>query len=207
MFNERRLKEELGRGTTVNMLHSCIEFIRKKSSEKGGSLLRRQGDKNAYLYEITSIGISYVQDEIRRKGSPISYMFAIPDFDLEEVAGIDSDFMTPEERHQQNEWTPLELDRESKEYKEAVTETERAIEAIEADNGFAAKMPEQRAGILQALKDGLLWLKERSPSRSQVTETLIKPFRWLATTFGQSIIGEVAKSAARKIIELLAISN
>ena len=140
---------------------------------------------------------------MRVKNSDIAYYFEYGDSVLEEIAGVDSTFMTRDDALENDPWTPLEIDRSDPRYLKAVTDTEAAIEAIRADNGFSATYPEQRAGILSLLEDGLVWLRDRAPSRAQIYSLLVSPLQWLSTTFSKAILGEAAKKAAQSLVDLV----
>lgn len=96
-----------------------------------------------------------------------------------------------------DEWTPLEIDRTDTDYLEAVDSVEEAIEAIRQDNGFAATRPLEREGVLRVLQEGLVWLKEKIPTQSILQTMLISPLRWVSSIFGNAVVGEAAKKAAK----------
>jgi hypothetical protein len=89
------------------------------------------------------------------------------------------------------------------EYREAVEAVEEAHETIRADNGFAATFPRQRTGILTSIAEGLEALKNKAPSAQQLAALILSPLRWVSTTFANTVIGEVAKKAAEKIVQLI----
>lgn len=199
-FSSDDLKRLFSTEIPTNTLVASIERFHSTYDRK---YIRRAGKKGAYTYDITPLGIDYVELELRRKGSPISYFHANGDDSLDHVAGIESPFMTRQERDSADQWVPLELDRGSSEFKTAEAAIEVAIETIERDNGFAANMPAERRGILQSLRDGFDWLKSKSPTKGQIESLLIKPLNWLLAQFPKTVMGEAAKRAVDAIWSLI----
>jgi hypothetical protein len=167
-------------------------------------LIKRKGTKGNYKYDISLDGIAKVQDELRLPSSPIAFYSADTSRNLEAVAGIHTDFMTSIDRANAETWMPLPIDRKSVAFIEMESSVVEAIDAIEKDNGFAVHFPEERAGILQTLRDGLDWISSKSPTRAQIRFTLLTPLTWIVTRFGEGLVAEVAKKAAEKIVTWLA---
>ncbi len=184
----------------INLIRSAIE-INRQGAYEANRLMRRKGTKGDYRYDISLAGIEKIQNELRRTNSPIAYYSATSD--LETVAGIHSQFMTDEERAQAESWKPLPIDRESPDFVTMRSSVVEAIEVIEKDNGLAVHFPEERAGILQTLKDGLEWITNRTPTKAQIRASLIGPLTWVITKFSDGIIAEASKKAATKIIHWL----
>jgi hypothetical protein len=164
-------------------------------------LIKRKGTKGSYRYDISLKGIEKVQNELRRSSSPIAYFSA--GYDLEDIAGIHSDFMTGSARSRAEAWKPLPIDRNENSFKEMRASVIEAIKTIEGDNGLAAHFPEERNGVLQTLRDGLEWITSKSPTRAQLQASLIAPLTWIITRFGEGVMGEAAKKAAEKIFSWL----
>jgi hypothetical protein len=47
------------------------------------------------------------------------------------------------------------------------------------------------------LQEGLVWLKEKIPTQSILQTMLISPLRWVSSIFGNAVVGEAAKKAAK----------
>lgn len=186
----------------VNLIRSSIE-INRQGDYEANRLVRRRGTKGDYRYDISLAGIEKIQNELRRANSPIAYYSSDASRDLEIVAGIHSEFITDEERARVDSWRPLPIDRKSSDFVAMHSSVVEAIEAIEKDNGLAMHFPEERAGILQTLKDGLEWITNRAPTKAQIQASLIGPLTWVITKFGDGIIAEASKKAATKIIHWL----
>lgn len=185
-----------------NLLRSAIESMR---AQRGANpwVARHGNGEIGHSYSITFAGILAVEEALLRKDSLIRYYSNHGDSVIDEIAGIDSTFKTDEEHAEADQWSPLSLDRESEKFIEATKSLEKAIEAIEQDNGFAATYPDERSGILATLQDGLIWLKERAPTRAQVRSFVLSPLQWVIGTFGKSFVGEAAKEAWKRISDLL----
>lgn len=199
----RDIAELFGERVPINLLRSAIATTREANYEKN-RFIKRKGDKTDYRYDISLAGIAKVQNELRRPSSPIAYYSGDVARNLEVVAGIHSDFMTTEDRTNSETWTPLPIDRESEAFTDMESSVVQAIDVIERDNGLAVHFSEERAGILQTLRDGLDWVENKCPTRAQIRFGLLAPLTWIITKFGEGIIVEAAKKAAEKIVDWLA---
>jgi hypothetical protein len=187
-----------------NLVSSALDFLRNKNYNEGPLVTRhRKPGADVYVFRIAPEGFRAVEEALRNKSSDIAYLHENGDEVLDEIAGIDSLFLSREDLLDHDPWSPLPIDREDPSYTEAATEVEAAIEVIRADNGFAASHPEQREGILATLEEGLAWLKDRAPTRAQIFSLLISPLQWVSTNFSKAVIGEAAKKAAQKVVDLL----
>jgi hypothetical protein len=181
----------------LNLISSSIDWTRRRT---GIELIRRIGTKENYTFSITSDGIKYVEMELLRTGSPIAYFQQNGDESLNYVAGLASPFMTEEERKSlQSGWEPIDIDRDSEVFQAAAEAVEEAITAIEQDNQFASEMPDERAGILQTLRNGIDWLKNHNPTKRQLRDMLLSPLNWVASNFSKTVMAEIAKKAAEKL--------
>lgn len=102
-----------------------------------------------------------------------------------------------------DQWEALKLERSSPEHVAMETATEEAIQRIEADNGYAAKEPEERAGIVSILKKGLEAVRSGWASKHVIYALLLQPMRYIAEKFASTGIGEVAKRAVEAIWKIL----
>lgn len=181
----------------LNLVSSSIDWTRRRT---GVELIRRLGNKENYTFSITPDGIKYVEMELLRPDSPIAYFQKNGDDSLNYVAGLNSPFMTAEERKTLHSgWEPLDIDRDTELYKATEKAVEDAITAIEQDNQFASDMPDERAGILQTLRNGMDWLKHNSPTKRQLRDMLLSPLNWVVSNFSKTVVAEIARKAAEKL--------
>jgi DNA-binding PadR family transcriptional regulator len=108
---------------------------------------------------------------------------------------------------EEDSWAPLKIEREAREYKEAVAATEDAIKIVEGDNGYAVKEPEERKQILWSLMEGLTAITEWVPIHAQVRSMLIGPLRFLSKRFGDSAMGAAAQTALVKLVDWLSVPD
>lgn len=108
-----------------------------------------------------------------------------------------------ETKSDDDHWEPLPIDRSTPEYREMTAATERAIDRIEGDNGYAANQPEERSAVLGALKSALSALKEGWASTAIIRVSLLAPLRFIAEKFFGSGIGEAAKKAVEAVSKWL----
>ena len=189
-----------------NLLKTAVEHLRGNSYNDPKLVTRHSAAKDKpknHASSITEAGIVLVERSLRRRDSDLTYFMQHGDEALDDIAGLNSIFMTDAERLDSDPWIPLPIDRESSDYKETVEEIEKAIETIRQDNGYAANEPEERNSILETLETGVRWLKERLPTKAQMTSLLATPLRWVATKFPDTIIGEAAKRAAQKLLDYI----
>ena len=104
-----------------------------------------------------------------------------------EQHGVNSDDGPP--------WEPLPLDRTDPNFEQAMEVSEKAIEAIEVDNGFAANLPDERNAIVKIARGTLEAVRDGTPSIAQIKSGLLSPFRYIAHKFPEAAIGVAAKLA------------
>jgi hypothetical protein len=197
----RQVRDLFSEPLPLNLIESSIDWMRTRIDR---DYLRRTGTKDAYRFSIAPEGIKYVELELLRKASPIYHFQQNGEESLAYVAGLNSPFMTDSERRSlDDDWIPVEIDRDDPTYYEAEKALEEAVTAIEQDNEFAASMPGQRAGILQAMHDGLDWLKTKTPTKQQLKALLLSPLNWFIGNFSKTVTAEVAKKAAEKLWALI----
>jgi hypothetical protein len=189
---------------SLNLIRSALEKLHNDSTYNS-HLVERKGSKKAGTlgYVIGPYGMEVVEKAILKKNTDIAHYIAHGDTVIDEIASLDANFFTAQERMDSDEWTPLEIDRADPAYLDAVDSVEEAIEAIRQDNGFAATHPQERDGILRVLQEGLVWLKEKVPTQSILQTMLISPLRWVSSIFGNDVVGEAAKKAAQKLLDFL----
>lgn len=196
-----QIRSMLDENVSKKLIGSAIDFLGYSSYRDDN--IKRRGRSGSYSFAITDHGILEIERQLRRPDSVASYLHANPEAPLEVIAGLDGIFLTPEERAELDAWAPLEIDRDSAEYRETVETIEEAYETIRADNGLAATHPEQRTGILASISDGIEALKQRAPSAQQLRALIVMPLQWISLTFSKSVIGEAAKKAAEKLVQLI----
>jgi hypothetical protein len=198
----REIKEIFNNTVSTNLVRSSIELLRTRGHR---GLVNRHGTaEKGYAFSINERGIIAVENDLRRTNTLICYYHLHGDDALEEVAGLGTVFLTQEEREEAEDWAPLPIDRTEEAYQETIESIEKGIEAIEQDNGFAVAHPSERQGILDTLRNGLQWLKERSPSKEIIFSTIVRPFQRVSAIFGSSIVGEIAKETAKHVAEYVA---
>ena len=189
---------------SLNLIKSALEKLHSDSTYNSNLVLRKGTKKTGNLgYLIGPYGMEIVEKALLKKDTDIAHYITNGDSVIDEIASLEANFFTAQERMDSNEWAPLEIDRADPTYLDAVNSVEEAIEAIRQDNGFAATRPEEREGILGVLREGLVWLKEKTPTQSILRTMLISPLRWVSSIFGPAVVGETAKKAAQKLIDFL----
>lgn len=189
-----------------NLVGSALEelYISKHSDN---SMLQRTGAKRPeWRYKINSTGIQFVEKTLRNSSSDIAYFLKHGDAALDEIAGMNGAFWTQEEHAERSGWSELELQDDAA-FKEAIKDLDQTISEIEKNNEFEATDPEQKKGLLTTLRQGLSTLKTYKVSKNQINGLLIQPLRWLATTFANTLMGDLAKATAQKIVKLLFSAN
>lgn len=100
-------------------------------------------------------------------------------------------------------WAPLKIDRSDSIYVEMTSKVHRAIETVEADNGYAATCPEERDAIIASTKGQLEAIENGQPSREAILAGLAAPLKFLSQKFIGTLIGEAAKLAFASIVAWL----
>jgi hypothetical protein len=186
------------------LIKSAIALLGEAAYRDREKKIIRHGRSGNHTYAITDGGILEIERLLRQGNTVAAYLHSHPDVSLDLIAGLDGIFLTDEERADLGAWAPLQIDRDSPEYRVTVEAVEEAYEAIRADNGLAAAHPEQRAGILASIKDGIEALKYKTPSAQQLQALILAPLSWVSTTFAKTLIGEAAKKAAEKLVQFVA---
>jgi len=161
---------------------------------------KKGGDRG---YRIGDEGILIVEMALKNPSSDLSYFLKAESEEqaLEDVAGLNGIFWTKQELLADEDWRPLRYPKDSEEYVDAVAAAEQALSAAEGSNELAAQHPEEREGVLAALREGVEWLRDRIPSRAMIRSALLDPLRWIASNLANSVAGEAAKRAAQKILD------
>lgn len=97
-------------------------------------------------------------------------------------------------------WIPLDLDYESEEADIAFSQLEKAVKAIEGDNGYSATYPEERNGIVATLRMGLSELKHHNDlALLCFKQMIIEPLHQVMKRVGDNITGAAVKGALEAI--------
>jgi hypothetical protein len=122
-------------------------------------------------------------------------------------------FGTVTDKEPVDEWAPITIDQADPVVAEAAKQLNAATEAIEQDNGYSAKHPQERDAVVQDLKGGLEKLKSGEVSvgwlKRTVTALKTAGVRFANTVKGQTIDGamlaikEVVKAHASHALEYL----
>ncbi len=108
----------------------------------------------------------------------------------------DEDFDSAEEA----EWEPIPVDLNDPALIEAIKAVDKAVVAIEGDNGYAVHAEGERSYVLASLKDFQRTLKERTVIYArQVKALVVDPLGRVIGRFGNAAVG-LAASAAREAI-------
>jgi hypothetical protein len=100
---------------------------------------------------------------------------------------------------QQDEWSPLPLERETQASKDAIQSVETLLERVRGDNGFAVSEPEKHKSIVCSLETGLNALKNTLPTKEQLRALVVAPIKWLGARFVRAEIAELANQALQAL--------
>ena len=101
------------------------------------------------------------------------------------------------------DWEPIKLDLESPKFSKAISETEKTLDRIQADNGYASNSPDERNGLLYTMRSAFDALKSGCISRATFFSGLLKPLRYIADKFSGSALGEAGKRALDALLSLV----
>lgn len=200
LFSAEEVKNLFSIPVSRNLLSSALEelYVAKNSNE---TLVVRSGARKAeWKYRISSRGIQTVEKALQNSGSDIAYFLANGDAALEDVAGMEGKFWTAEDLVDLNAWTQIQLE-EDEDFQKAISSLNKTLESINKNNEFESKYPDEKRGLLDALNSGISVLKSKKVTRSQIDGLIIKPLKWIATTFANTALGEIAKETAKFIVK------
>jgi hypothetical protein len=102
------------------------------------------------------------------------------------------------------EWAPLPVERTNPKLQKATEELENAIKAANADNGYAANLPEEKAFVVENLNDAVAKLKtDDSISFAYLKRKAIDTLDILIRRFGKASLGLVAQAARAALFDWL----
>jgi hypothetical protein len=103
-----------------------------------------------------------------------------------------------------SQWEPIPLDRKDEKLQKATAELDKAIKAIESDNGYAASVPGERNYVVSRLKEMSAALKEKAEVVwPEVKANAIDPLGRVIKRFGPAAVGVAALAARKAIVEWL----
>jgi hypothetical protein len=112
---------------------------------------------------------------------------------------ISEDFKNPDA-----EWEPIPVDRTSSEFKKVTDTLDETIKAVEQDNGYNATLPEEKAFVVDNLKDAAQRLKkEDAISYAYLKRKAIDVLDVLIRRFGGASVGLAAQAARAAIFDWL----
>lgn len=165
------------------------------------NLKRLHSEKDTVFYKYALAGekrATWLSSALHKINEQLEHLGEQNDESEELITSERGDFVEEEK------WTPLPIERESIDFKEAISSAEKALETIEQNNGYASTEPDERNAIVRTVGGTLTALKEGRPSLASVKEGLLKPLRYVATKFSDSVMGEFAKIAVSAILKWLA---
>jgi len=110
----------------------------------------------------------------------------------------DDDFVSFDE---EDVWEPIPIDHENESLVSAEKELDKAIQAIESNNGYAAEVPGERQHVVDSLKQFREILKNRSETFwPQVKSLAIDPLTRVVRRFGDAATGIAASAAKQALI-------
>jgi hypothetical protein len=201
-FTSQEIEAMFSVPVSRNLITDALDLLRE-ARQIARSKARSSAPENYYVYRITREGILAAEAHNNNPHGHIRYFAAYGDEALDDIAGPDATWLTPDERNTEDVWSPLDIDRDNPLFFDAISKLEDAVEKIRGDNGFATTQPEIRNSILDTLEDGLIWLKEKAPSRAQIFQKILDPLRFIAGKFRDAVIGVSAKSAVDAIVSWL----
>jgi Skp family chaperone for outer membrane proteins len=109
------------------------------------------------------------------------------------------DFLKPEA-----EWEPIPIDRTDPKLQKVTEAIDKAIQAVEEDNGYNATMPEEKAFVVDSLKAATEKLKkDNAISYAYLKRKAIDTLDILIRRFGKGSVGLVAQAARAAIFDWL----
>jgi hypothetical protein len=118
---------------------------------------------------------------------------------LEEQKIKNEDFQKPDA-----EWEPLPIERSDPKLQKVTAELDKTIEAVEADNGYSATYPEEKAFVADSLKAATEKLKrDNSISYAYLKRKAIDALDILIRRFGPASVGLIAQAARAALFDWL----
>jgi hypothetical protein len=162
------------------------------------------------LYRTTEV-FNFTWGEMKKKEGTPAFKYAIDPNGGEWIASamkavnkalseqkiVEADFDKPDA-----EWEPLPLERDNPKFKKATSKLEETIAAAEADNGYNANVPEERAFVVESLKEASEKLKKSDTvSVAFVRRKIIDVLNIVIRRFGQASLGVTAQATRAAIFD------
>jgi hypothetical protein len=202
-YNARDIAALFSIPISVKLIQSALDRMHRESRYNDRLIIKKGNKGNDQGYAIGDHGITIVERALLKRDTDIAHYIDNGDSVIDEIAGMEARFLTDDERVDIDDWAPLDINRGSPEFLDAVDAIGEVLEGIRQDNGFAANYPSEKEGIVNSLSEGLEWLKQKKPSKAQIKAMILAPLRWLVGTFGNAVLGEMAKNAAQKVVDFI----
>ena len=188
------------------LLHSLDLLVEKKM------LTKITDDFGPTIYKRTSAFIDAWESVQKIPNSPYSKYALAPDKDAWINSAVESldkalveqrikevDFEKPD-----TEWAPLPVERSNPKLQEATRKLDETIAAIDADNGYNATLPEEKAYVVENLRDAVAKLKkEDTISYGYLKRKVINILDVVIRRFGKAAVGLTAQAARAAIFDWL----
>jgi hypothetical protein len=122
---------------------------------------------------------------------------------LNKVLGAENidqrDFENPEA-----EWEPLPVERSNEKLQAATRKLDETIEAIEADNGYNANYPEEKALVVDSLKVASEKInKDNHIAFAYIRRMILEPLGTVIVRFGRGTLGLLAQATRAAFLDWL----
>jgi hypothetical protein len=149
-------------------------YTRTDAFSSNWAEIKKQPGSPAFKYNLDPNGQTWLGSAM------ISVNSALKEQDIKS-----EDFTKPDA-----EWQPLPLERTNSKLQKATAELEKTIEAAEADNGYAANLPEEKAFVVENLKNAVEKMKtDDSVSYAYLKRKAIDALDIIILRFGSASLG------------------
>jgi len=138
--------------------------------------------------------------------SGIEYIDALPDETYTPLRNSLSYVSHESDAEQNNNWSPLPLEKSGSSYSDAIEASENALAEISGSNGYAESEPEERDLIVSSVKSTLKNINEGNTTKDQVIAGLVKPLKYVSEKFANASMGEAAKAAVKALLSWLGLN-
>ena len=195
----------------LNNPEAAIFQVRKPNL---GTSQNSSNDRKIEIYRAKFFPELKLQDGLTNTLLPASTVFGDKEMDLNAAVGGQTGEQEIDTSEQEldpsdttaplgasNAWEPLKIDRQSSDAESAITATEKALQTISQDNGYAANDPDERNQIVETLRYGLDKLRNNSLLyRFQFEAFVWQPLNRIAKKFKDTAMG-ISASAAKEALK------